>query len=223
MKFSSMATISPICPSCTRWIVSWMAAWKRLCRPESTPQLVLAGLLARRGQDLDAAGIDAVRLLDEDVLAGVDRRLDVHRMELGRAGDEHDVDAACDDLLVAVEAHEAVVVVDLHLARASASSAPAACPARGRRTGRHMATSRTAGSAVMASLAAPLHRPPQPTMPMRITSLPAAWALRARLRTGAAAAAAIAERCRNCRREREVWIRAVSGDSWWDSGWGERV
>ncbi len=38
-----------------------------------------------------------------------------------------------------------------------------------------MATNRTPRSAVMASIAAPGPRPPQPISPMRITSLPAAW------------------------------------------------
>ena len=70
-----------------------------------------------------------------------------------------------------------------------------------------MATSRTLGSAVMASEAAPVQRPPQPTMPMRTTSLPAAWTPRATLRAVPAAATAAVRR-RNCRRERAGTMRA---------------
>lgn len=39
-----------------------------------------------------------------------------------------------------------------------------------------MAVNRQPGSAVMASLAAPLPRPPHPTKPTLMMSLPAAWA-----------------------------------------------
>ena len=46
------------------------------------------------------------------MLARVDGRLKVPRVEVGRAGDNHHVDAAGDHLLVGVEAEEAMVVVD---------------------------------------------------------------------------------------------------------------
>ena len=56
-----------------------------------------------------------MRLLHEDVLAGADAGLGVHRVELRRAGDQHHVDAL-DHLLVAVEAGEEMVLVGDDLA-----------------------------------------------------------------------------------------------------------
>ena len=53
-----------------------------------------------------------MRLLAENVLAGVDGGLQERGMEVRRAGDQHDVDVAVDHLLVGVEADEAMGVVD---------------------------------------------------------------------------------------------------------------
>ena len=55
-----------------------------------------------------AGRVDGDRLLGEDVLAGLDGGLEVHRAEAGRRGEDHDVDVAGDHLLVGVEADEAV-------------------------------------------------------------------------------------------------------------------
>ena len=59
---------------------------------------------------LHAGRVDAVRLFDEHMLAGLDRRQGVQRMELGGVGDQDDV-RGLDDVLVGVEAGEAVVVI----------------------------------------------------------------------------------------------------------------
>jgi hypothetical protein len=69
----------------------------------------------RTGQDVTQAildGTDGDRLLGEDVLAGLDARLEVQRAEVGRRGQDHHVDAAGDDLGVGVEAGETVLGVD---------------------------------------------------------------------------------------------------------------
>ncbi len=50
--------------------------------------------------------------LAEDVLAGIDGGFEEDGMEVAGGGDEHDIDVALEDLLVGVEAEEAVIVVD---------------------------------------------------------------------------------------------------------------
>ena len=57
----------------------------------------------------DARGIDGDRLLGEDVLAGLDRGPEMQRPEVRRRAEQHHVDTAVDELLVGVEADEAVV------------------------------------------------------------------------------------------------------------------
>src|SRR6185312_9260754 len=52
-------------------------------------------------------GIDGDRLLAEDVFAGLDGGPEVNRPEAGRRAQQHDIDAAAEQLLVAVEAVEA--------------------------------------------------------------------------------------------------------------------
>ena len=69
---------------------------------------------AGRFHPADANRVDAVRLLHENVLARLDRRLGIHRVELGRAGDQHNIDIF-DHVLVAVETDEAVVLGDIDL------------------------------------------------------------------------------------------------------------
>ncbi len=66
----------------------------------------VAGLL----HQLDAPRINAVRLLDEDVFACLNRRHCVEGMELGGVGNEHHV-RRLDDALVGVEPGETVVFV----------------------------------------------------------------------------------------------------------------
>ena len=48
--------------------------------------------------------IDSDRLFDEDVLACLDRCLEVEGSENGRSGEDDKIDVAGDDLLVSVEA-----------------------------------------------------------------------------------------------------------------------
>ena len=67
-------------------------------------------------QQFDAKRINPVRLLDEDMLARLDRRQRVERMELRRVRNAHHIGHS-DHLLVGVEAREAVVVAHLDLAR----------------------------------------------------------------------------------------------------------
>src|SRR5262249_31422145 len=64
-----------------------------------------------RGQYLaDAGAVHGDWLLGEDVLALLDRVLNVLRPEAGGRRQQDDVDAAVDDLLIGVEADEAAVV-----------------------------------------------------------------------------------------------------------------
>ena len=72
------------------------------------------------GQHLaDAGSVDGDRLLGEEVLAGLDRGLDVLGTEAGR-GRQHDQVAAVDDFLIGVEADEAAIVGDVEFLLASA-------------------------------------------------------------------------------------------------------
>ena len=77
-------------------------------------EILLLRLAARLHDALDAGRVDGDRLLDEAVLALVDGVREVLRPEMGRRRQQHDVDAAVDHLLVAVEADEHVVVGHLH-------------------------------------------------------------------------------------------------------------
>ena len=85
-------------------------------------QVLLLRLAARLQDRADAGGVDGDRLLAEDVLAGLDGRLEVQRPEVRRRGQEHHVDAAGDHLLVGVEADEAAVGRDVDLGRRSSAS-----------------------------------------------------------------------------------------------------
>ena len=131
--------------------------------------VLLLGLAAGVDDRLHAGGVDGHGLLAEDVLAGLDGRLDVQRPEVRRRGQEHHVDVAVEDLLVGVEADEAVVGlhVDLgaDLARRRAGWLRLVCRWSSKTSPR--ATSLTLGSACRACAAAPVPRPPQPMRPMR--------------------------------------------------------
>ena len=72
-------------------------------------ELLFLGQIGGGLHHFHAGGINAVRLLDENVFAGLQRRQGVQRMELGGIGNDHRV-AGGDDLLVGVEAGETVVV-----------------------------------------------------------------------------------------------------------------
>ena len=145
--------------------------------------------------------IDGVRLFDEHVLAGLDRRAEIDGVVLRRAGDQHHV-AALDHVLVAVQAGKAVGVVHLDLVRLLLLEHVLAGSGCGRGRCRPWPPAGRRGSAFMALTAAPGPRLPQPTRPMRITSLPAAWAPWASDSppTAAAPAAAASEVFRKSRR-----------------------
>ncbi len=83
-------------------------------RDEAQPLLLreLDGSL----QPLDADRIDGVRLLDKDVLAGLDGGLGIEGMEFGGVRDDHHVGDR-DHMLVGFEAGEAMVVGNFHLVR----------------------------------------------------------------------------------------------------------
>ncbi len=77
-------------------------------------QALLVGLLIGGQHLADAGAVDGDRLLGEEVLAGLDRGLDVQGPEAGRRRQHHQV-AAVDHLLIGVEADEAAVVGDVEL------------------------------------------------------------------------------------------------------------
>ena len=79
-------------------------------------EVLLLGLLVGGQNAADARRVDGDRLLHEDVLAGLDRRLEVHRPEAGRRGEDDQVDAAVDRLLVGVEADELPLLRHVDLA-----------------------------------------------------------------------------------------------------------
>ena len=77
-------------------------------------QVLLARLLACRQNRAHPGGIDRDRLLGENVLAGVDRGPKVLGAKVRRLGQQYDVDAGVDQLLVGVEADEAALFRDIH-------------------------------------------------------------------------------------------------------------
>ena len=137
------------------------------------------------GQDVaHARRVDGDRLLHEDVLAGFDRRFEVHRAEAGRRGEDHQVGAAVDRLLVGVEADELPLLghVDLAILEQRVAVAPAALDLlvrsdRGTVAARSAKASAIAHSVTgplvaSACVTAPLPRPPQPIRATLISSLP---------------------------------------------------
>ena len=123
--------------------------------------------------------VDRHRLFAKDMLAGLDGRFEVHRAEMGRSGQDHHVDVARHQPLISVEAHEAILRATATRSGICLRSCPRLLSSRSaNRSAR--AVSLVCGSALRASSAAPLPRPPQPTSPTLSTSLPAAWALRQR-------------------------------------------
>ena len=102
-------------PSWIRWTALAIAVVKAAMQAREQAQILLLRQVGGGLHAADADRIDAVRLLDEDVLAGADGGLGVHRMELRGAGDQHHVDAV-DHLLVAVEAAEEMILIGDDLA-----------------------------------------------------------------------------------------------------------
>ena len=111
-----MATISPIAPSWIRLTASSIGRIVPAVEARHNAQFLLLGQLAGGGKLAHADRIDGVRLLDEDVLAGLDRGPQIDAVILRRAGHQHDV-AALDHVLVAVEADKTMGVVHLDLVR----------------------------------------------------------------------------------------------------------
>ena len=105
-----MVTMSPMAPSWMRLHRLDIARVEAALQAGHDAELLLLGQVARLLHQLDPARVDAVRLLDEDVLARLNGRQGVEAVELGRVGDQHHV-RGLDHLLVAVEAGEAMVVV----------------------------------------------------------------------------------------------------------------
>ncbi len=101
--------------------------------PGDEAEVLLLGLFGGGHRHLHRRHVDAVRLFAEDVLAGVDGRLQVDGVEVRRGGDQHHVDAALDQLLVGVEADEAMIVVDGHLLGIHLLQPLRGCPGGGRR------------------------------------------------------------------------------------------
>ena len=77
-------------------------------------EALACGHLASGADHVDPVRIDGVGLLDKNVLSGCDRSLKVQRVKLGGVGDDHHI-RAFDDVLVAIEALEAVIVIHRHL------------------------------------------------------------------------------------------------------------
>ena len=161
-------------------------------------QVLLLGLAARVQDRADAGRVDGDRLLAEDVLAGLDGRLEVH----GRK---------CGGVAAAPRRRRWRGPACRRRSRRSSGRASRRPCRRSRRRcagcsrlawrrsakASPMATSLTLGSACRACAAAPVPRPPQPIRPMRSVSLPAAWTSGAEPRATAPAAAA----ARNSRRD----------------------
>ena len=86
--------------------------------PGDDGQALLRGQLRAGDDRADADGIDGHRLLHEDVLAGLDRGLEVDGPETGRGGRDDVIDVLDgQELLVAVEAGEAGLGLDLDRGR----------------------------------------------------------------------------------------------------------
>ena len=94
--------MSPIAPSCSRFMASRYAAWCRRCVPAAIAQTLLPGHVRGRDDRLVAGRIHGHRLFGEHVLAGGNRGLQVGRPESGRRREDHVVDVAGDHLLVRV-------------------------------------------------------------------------------------------------------------------------
>ena len=136
---------------------------------------------------LDAGHVERDRLLDEDVLAGVDGGLEHDGMEMRRAGDHHHVDVALDHLLVGVETDEAMLVIDDHLLGIHLLQLLAAAgQVVGEDVGHgHQADVLAGVHGVGGRSATPPAAADKPTL---MTSLPAAWAPRPMLKGPASAA-----------------------------------
>lgn len=105
--------MSPIAPL---WIFHRTRGWRRSSARRSRPRarVFLLRLFHAFHHRAQAGAIDGHGLFAEDMLAGVDGGLDVHRTEAGRGGENHHVHAAVDDLLVGVEADKFPLFGDIN-------------------------------------------------------------------------------------------------------------
>ena len=67
------------------------------------------------GDGADAGGVGGHGFFGEDVFAGLNGVFDVGRAEAGRGGEQHDIDAGVDELLVGIKADETAVGRDVDL------------------------------------------------------------------------------------------------------------
>ena len=115
--------MSPNSPSCICLIVSTYPAWCRRWVPADDLELLLLGLLGRVQHLADAGHVHRDRLLGEDVLAGLDRRLQVVRAEPRRGGEDDVVDVGTvSSFLYPSSPWNSGVVGGLHLVGACRSS-----------------------------------------------------------------------------------------------------
>ena len=122
-----------------------------------------------------AGPVDGHRLLDERVDPFLDGVGQMERPEMGRRGQDDQVDLV-DDVLVRVESGVLAILGDVD-PRADADAPLSSDRLSSSRSAKAsaMATSLTPESAVSACPAAPVPRPPQPISPTLIVLLPAAW------------------------------------------------
>ncbi len=78
-------------------------------------ELLLLRFFRDREHLTHAGSIDGHRFLGEHVLARGDRRFEVHRPEMWRRRQEHDIHAAVDRSLIGIESHELAIGRDIDL------------------------------------------------------------------------------------------------------------
>ena len=102
-------TRSPMAPSWIRFRRFEVAGLVAALGAGDDRQALLVGFFVGGQHLADAGAVDGDRLLGEEMLAGLDRGLDVLGPE-ARRGRQHDQVAAVNDFLIGVEADEAAIV-----------------------------------------------------------------------------------------------------------------
>ena len=111
-----MWTMSPISPFFRRLYWSRYQGCERRCAPDFTVSLSSLRFLRSRHETSHARGVRAHRLLAEDVLLRLHRRLEMQRAVAGVRRQHDDIHVAGHQLLVRVEADEAVLGIHLEAA-----------------------------------------------------------------------------------------------------------